>query len=113
MPTRPQRPCRYPRCPELVDSGYCANHAELDKRADRWRGSAASRGYDANWRRFRIAYLRKHPLCVDCLAQQRVMAATEPHHVQKVRDRPDLMYDERNLMPLCKPCHQVRTARGE
>jgi 5-methylcytosine-specific restriction protein A len=115
MPERPKKPCRYPGCPELVESGYCDKHADHERTTDKYRGSAASRGYDHGWRVFREAYLRKHPLCVDCLAMrpQRVTAATEPHHTIRLRDRPDLRFDERFLMALCKPCHQVRTARGE
>ena len=45
MPRIPKRPCRYPGCPNLCDSGvYCRKHSEYS--ADRMRGSAAERGYD-------------------------------------------------------------------
>jgi 5-methylcytosine-specific restriction protein A len=115
MPTRPKRPCRRPGCPELVDQGYCEQHADHDRAADRYRGTAASRGYDHKWRVFRESYLRKHPLCVDCLSAepQRINVATEVHHKLKLAEHPELKYDENNLMALCKPDHQVRTARGE
>jgi 5-methylcytosine-specific restriction endonuclease McrA len=43
----------------------------------------------------------------------RVTVATDVHHIQKLTLRPDLKYDETNLMALDKSCHQVRTARGE
>lgn len=109
MPARPKQPCRHPNCSELTDKGHCDRH----KPQQRERGTAAQRGYDHQWRVFREAYLRKHPLCVDCLADRIITVATEPHHIQKVRDRLDLRLDERNLMALCKPHHQVRTARGE
>lgn len=47
MPRSPKRPCRYPGCPNLCDSGvYCRKHSEYS--ADRMRGSAAERGYDVN-----------------------------------------------------------------
>lgn len=77
------------------------------------RESACKRGYDRRWRRFRIVYLQQHPLCVDHLAQGLVAAATEPHHIIRLSLRPDLKYDENNLMALCGDCHKVRTARGE
>ena len=41
------------------------------------RPSAAARGYDGQWRRFRAAYLRRHPLCADCLEGKRAVEATE------------------------------------
>lgn len=42
--------CSEPGCPLPVQSGRCAAHS---RQRERWRGSAASRGYDAAWRRFR------------------------------------------------------------
>jgi 5-methylcytosine-specific restriction endonuclease McrA len=48
---------------------------------------------------------------MDCLPI--VTAATDVHHKQKLRDRPELKYEEENLMGLCKACHDKRTARGE
>lgn len=55
----------------------------------------------------------QHPLCEDCTAIGIVGAATDVHHKQKLRDRPDLKYEESNLMPLCKMHHDKRTDRGE
>jgi 5-methylcytosine-specific restriction protein A len=60
-----------------------------------------------------LAYLARHPLCCDCLDAKRTMAANEVHHVLKLRERPELQYEETNLKALCGPCHKVRTARGE
>lgn len=93
---------------------YCTAH-EPPKRQhfDDRRESACKRGYDARWRRFRAGYLREHALCVDCLKEDRVTAASEIHHVLKLTQHPEAKYDERYLMALCKPHHQVRTARGE
>lgn len=111
MPNRPLRPCRHSGCGALVVSGYCEKHGR--PQAFDNRQSACKRGYDARWRRFRANYLREHPLCVDCLAVERVTAANEVHHVLKLAEHPEAKYDERYLMVLCKPHHQVRTARGE
>lgn len=87
----------------------CPTHG---KRAyDTWRGSSTSRGYDAAWRRTRMAFLADHPLCTDCYP--RLTVATEVHHIAKVADRPDLRLEFDNLRALCKACHSVRTARGE
>jgi 5-methylcytosine-specific restriction protein A len=75
---------------------------------DRFRGSARERGYDTNWGKFRKMFLARHPLCADC-----GRLASEVHHERKVKDHPELKLVERNCVPLCKPCHTIRTARGE
>jgi 5-methylcytosine-specific restriction enzyme A len=80
---------------------------------ERWRGSAASRGYDAAWKRFRLGFLRSNPLCVDCLTAGHLTPATDVHHKRKLRDHPELRFDASKAMSLCHGCHSVRTANGE
>jgi len=58
------------------------------------------------WRKFRRWFLRRHPLCEHCGAP-----ASEVHHVTDRRERPDLAFDEKNLLALCKPCHSALTAK--
>ena len=56
MPKSPKRPCRYPGCPNLCESGtYCPEHSA--ESPDRMRGSAAERGYGADWRKARKQFL--------------------------------------------------------
>ena len=65
MPKRPKRPCRYPGCPNLCEKGtYCAEHQ--GESPERWRGSAAERGYGADWRKARRRFLASNPLCAAC-----------------------------------------------
>lgn len=80
---------------------------------DHDRPSAAKRGYDGAWRDFRATYLRHNPFCYDCARKGLNTPATEPHHIKKVRERPDLRLDPTNLLPLCQRCHTARTNRGE
>lgn len=80
------------------------------KQADRRRGSAASRGYDAAWRRLRLAFLDANPLCRFCADADRVTAASVVDHIISFTERPDLRLDWSNLRPLCKPCHDRHTA---
>ncbi len=102
MPIRPPK-----HRPRYVDApaGRCVYDASRD--------SAAVRGYDRQWQRFRRGILAERPLCQDCAASDRVIAATDVHHVRKLRDRPDLRLDPDNVMALCSSCHDARTARGE
>lgn len=77
------------------------------------RRSAAARGYDRAWERFRAWVLSVRPLCEDCEAIGRASAANEVHHVARLRDRPELRLDPGNVRALCKSCHSQRTGRGE
>ena len=53
------------------------------------------------------------PLCVDCETAGRIELASDVHHVEKVRDYPELRLVEANCMALCGSCHSARTRRGE
>lgn len=105
----PKVPCA--RCKvNLVDYGYCAACEPRSPKAlaDQHRGSSTERGYDARWQRFRLWFLHRHPLCEDC-----GRLAVDVHHKLKVKDHPEFRLVESNCMALCKPCHTVRTDRGE
>ena len=111
MPRTPKRPCRYPGCPNLCDSGvYCRKHSEYS--ADRMRGSAAERGYDGKWRAARDRYLRRNPLCAECLKAGIITPATVVDHVVPHRGDKQLFWDEKNWQPLCKNCHDRKTGSG-
>ena len=111
MPKRPKRPCRYPGCPNLCESGtYCPEHSA--ESPDRLRGSAAERGYDAKWRRARKLFLQRHPLCANCLSQGIVTPATVVDHIVPHRGDHRLFWDEQNWQPLCKACHDRKTGSG-
>ena len=57
MPTSPPLPCAHPGCPVLVRFGRCDEH-RLQRQAtfNSARGTAAERGYDAEWRAFVQSY---------------------------------------------------------
>ena len=68
MPVRSLRPCTYPSCPELVrGSSRCPKHQQSKQVEDRERRSfadakrpsAAARGYDARWAKYRQWFLRQ------------------------------------------------------
>ncbi len=69
--------------------------------------------YGRRWKEFRLQYLRAFPLCQDCSAAGIVAAATEVHHLTKVKDDAGKQYDHDNLLALCKSHHSARTMRGE
>lgn len=100
MPTKP---------PRLVRPGRSerARKAAIDRR----RPSAARRGYDAAWRRFRRYHLDViEPLCRFCRERGLIVAAEVVDHIISIEERPDLRLDHNNLRSLCKRCHDERTA---
>lgn len=106
MPTRP--PVHQPLHGSLAEL-----RAKRMRDFGRARGSAARRGYDGLWTRFRLAELASRPLCQDCHAKGRVEAASELHHIARVRDAPQLRLVPSNTLALCQRCHATRTGRGE
>ena len=100
MPYRPAHPCRYPGCPALTNQPYCSKHAAQHKDM---RLSAARRGYDADWRAFRIEHLLMEPLCRTC-----GRPATEVDHVVPL-SRGGARLDHRNGQSQCESCHRRKT----
>ena len=111
MPQRPKRPCRKPGCPELTNTGYCTNHSDTKPAYDLHRGSAHSRGYDADWRRVRLLALqRDYGLCLHCQAAGRVTQAVDVDHKVPILQRADLRLEVDNLQSLCRSCHVAKTS---
>jgi 5-methylcytosine-specific restriction enzyme A len=53
------KPCAHPGCSALTNGRYCAAHEAMHPRPEDVRGSAASRGYGAEWRKIRIEVLKR------------------------------------------------------
>ena len=101
MPTRP---------PVHRPPGWRST-AEVKRALDRQRPSASARGYSARWRRARLAFLARHPLCASCQAEGRLVPATVVDHVVPHRGDQTLFWDQGNWAPACKRCHDAKTAR--
>lgn len=89
------------------------------------RGTAHERGYTSAWAKARAGYLAKHPLCLHCMEEGRVVAASVVDHItnHKLKAAMDsgdaaaivkakaLFWDsESNWQSLCKPHHDRKTA---
>lgn len=111
MAIRPLRTCLHPSCPELVQAGRCDKHKTTHREYDRHRGSATARGYGARWQRYRLIYLRMHPLCVECVAVGTISPATVVDHIQDHKGDQELFWDTNNHQSLCKRHHDRKTAR--
>ncbi|MFH6636532.1 HNH endonuclease [Streptococcus suis] len=108
MPRRPSTPCKHNGCPNLVPYGqkYCDNHKanhQLDAK------STTAKGYNAQWNKARLRYLKVHPLCVQCNAKGRLTKATVVDHITPHRGDQELFWNQTNWQALCKSCHDRKT----
>ncbi len=116
MPTQIKSGCKVQGCPKrsVNRNRECEDHQTDQRRElDSHRPSAAKRGYGPRWRRARAAYLRSNPLCRACEARDRVTAATVVDHIVPHRGDQELFWNEENWQPLCKPDHDIKTAKGQ
>lgn len=111
MPQRPLRPCPKVGCSTLIRNGCPpdCNRPTHDPEAERRRLSANKRGYGAMWRKRRASALARQPLCVACKVKGRVTIAVDvDHRIPKAQGGTDAA---ENLQPLCRECHEEKTAR--
>ncbi len=87
------------------------NSAKKHKLPEQERSSNAM-GYDYRWQKFRLSFLKKNPLCVECLKSDRTTPANEVDHIIPHRGDKELFWRIGNHQSLCKPCHSAKTARG-
>jgi 5-methylcytosine-specific restriction protein A len=84
------------------------------KHYEQVRGTATQRGYDSRWRKARLGWLAKHPLCVHCQAEGRVTAANVVDHIIPHRGDTNLFWDSKgNWQSLCTSHHAVKTAQED
>ena len=119
MPYKSLKPCA--KCNTLTYERFCPVHKteyeqqqlERKRQLEKNRDSAYNRGYDSKWAKARIAYLSKHPVCAMCQKVDRVTVATVVDHIVPHRGDKKLFWDSTNWQPLCKKCHDKKTASGK
>lgn len=58
------------------------------------------------WQHKKRRILRRDKyLCQNCKRYGRHTPATDVHHIQHADERPDLWFDNDNLVSLCRGCH--------
>ena len=97
---------RGPRCAKHTKPVKMAQHT--DKR--KGRATANERGYGHKWRKARLSYLKRHPLCVNCLSCSITTPSNEVDHIiRHSGDDDPLFWDRTNWQALCKSCHSKKT----
>lgn len=78
-----------------------------------YRGTAQQRGYDYRWSKLRNWWIRKHPLCQDCMDEGITNnEQLEVDHVIPFMGKDDpLRLDTTNLRTRCKRHHRIKTLR--
>jgi 5-methylcytosine-specific restriction endonuclease McrA len=62
--------------------------------------------YDWRWRQESQRFLKRFPFCAHCERPAEVVDHIEPH-----RQNRRLFWDRSNWQPLCRRCHDIKTAR--
>jgi 5-methylcytosine-specific restriction protein A len=111
MPSKLKKPCAHPGCPELTDGRYCDKHQKKrQQEQDQRRGTAAQRGYDYRWQKYRVQFLKRNPLCVMCKEEGRVTPASVVDHVKPHKGNRELFWATWNHQSLCPYHHNIKTA---
>lgn len=106
-----RKACSKPGCPTVHDNSgaYCDEHrpAVLEERPN-----SAQRGYDADWKREREAYLLAHPwcMCESCRGSKRPRRSEVVDHIIPHRGDQALFWDRSNWQAMAKRCHDRKTA---
>jgi 5-methylcytosine-specific restriction protein A len=107
-------PCASRGCAGLAKHARFCDECVGQGKARDTRPTAAERGYGPAWQRYRVNYLRAHPICVDPFnihCQQAVlMQSTRVDHIKPHCTDQVLFWAHDNHQPLCESCHNRKTA---
>jgi 5-methylcytosine-specific restriction protein A len=79
----------------------------------RSRKSSYERGYTADWRKARLMFLKRSPLCVHCHERGEYTPATDVDHIIPHRGDREKFWDVSNWQPLCKSCHTIKSIKED
>ena len=115
MPWKARRKCIEPNCSEYAIKGDCRCLAHKRQHDERYRRSEdrqerANLYGSSRWQALRAAVLRERPFCARCLERGEYTIATVVDHIKPHKGDSELFFDVKNLQPLCKVCHDIKTA---
>lgn len=104
-----------PPKPQAFKPGWLPDTKQRKQHAEKFRPNSHQRGYTPRWRKARNTYLSRpeNALCRSCQAQGKVTVATVVDHIKPHKGDQKLFWDTANWQPLCKPCHDSKTARED
>ena len=118
MPQQILKPCRKSGCRAVTLNGYCNKHLSSApkrnyQREYSKRNHKFNKLYNHKWAKARKAFLQEHPLCVRCSKVNQLTSSFIVDHIQPHRGDLALFWDQSNWQPLCKPCHDAKTAHED
>ncbi len=102
--------CNKIGCCALTYNRFCTKHETERSDYDSTRKSASERGYNGRWRKAREGFLASNPFCKRCLDEGIYEPATVVDHIIPHKGDNKLFWDRNNWQPLCKSCHDRKTA---
>ena len=110
MPRKSKRQCGVFGCTNFAKDGesFCEEHLkkENQKYNKYLRGYDSHERYDSRWIKVRKMYITNHPLCEECLKENKYTKATLVHHKLPVAVDENKKYDLENLESVCSSCHK-------
>lgn len=107
MPRAPRPGCSYPGCSKRAAEGssYCEEHRMAVNKdyEEHGRHYKAHKRYGRNWKRIRDRYIRMHPLCEECMKNNKATPATQVHHIKTIAAGGTNEFS--NLESVCDACH--------
>lgn len=94
------------RCNGIRSECEC-NH-RLDVRESQ---KTSARGYGWDWTQLSKRYRTENPFCQVCYDKGKLTGVDHVHHIQPIKDAPQLRLDWNNLQSVCKACH-IDVERG-
>ena len=82
---------------------------ECERERNDIRGSGAQRGYDAEWRKFRLEFIKLNPICSVSGCEE---LAKDVDHIRSLSDGGEKL-DFNNLRSFCHRHHSQRTGRDQ
>lgn len=81
--------------------------AKLRKATDLKRPPSSQRGYDAQWNKDRVEFLKENPYC-GCGKKSKVVDHIKPH-----KGNNKLFMSKKNRQAMCFTCHNRKTASSD
>lgn len=63
------------------------------------------------WKKARLSWLRRNPLCAECMKDNRVTQATVVDHITPHKGNMKLFWDRTSWQSLCIECHNKKSAK--
>lgn len=113
-PRKPRKPCSFRGCPELTEGRYCEKHQkQVDSEYNKTSRPFKHLYNTSRWKKLRKQFLQEHPLCVECKFKGAIKAATVVDHIEAHKGDEGLFWNQSNWQPLCKECHDRKTAKED